>query len=315
MTIATPTRHDDMTETTIGIGDLATQEELRPFMERSNWQGARAIAFNWACLAGIFALVARWPNPFTILVGIVLLGGRQLAFAALMHDAGHGLLFASKRANRLVGQWFAAYPILSDQPRYMKGHRRHHALAGTDQDPDLGNYRSYPISAASFRRKVVRDLTGQTGWKALQATWRRGRTELRKAPWNGNALAGHAIVNGAMFAVLAAAGHPWLFLMWPAAYLTVYMLFARLRQVAEHGGTPNLYDLDPRKNTRTTYVRWWERPFLAPYNLNYHLEHHFLSAVPCYHLPRFHRFLKERGVYAETAFPRGYGELFAGLVR
>jgi len=309
--------HDviEATHGPIGIGDLATQEELRPFMQRSNWKGARAVAFNWLCLAVIFALVARWPNPLTIVVGIVLLGGRQLAFAALMHDAGHGLLFASKRANHLVGQWLAAYPILSDQPRYMKGHRRHHALAGTAQDPDLGNYRSYPITRASFRRKVLRDLTGQTGWRALQATWRRGRTELGKAPWNGNALAGHAIVNGAMFAVLAGAGHPWLFLMWPAAYLTVYMLFARLRQVAEHGGTPDLYDLDPRKNTRTTYVRWWERPFLAPYNLNYHLEHHFLAAVPCYNLPAFHRFLKERGAYADTPFPRGYGELFAGLVR
>jgi len=304
-----------MTETTIGIGDVATQEELRPFMERSNVRGAWAVAFNWLCIAAIFGVMARWTNPVTILAGIVLLGGRQLAFAALMHDAGHNLLFASRRANEVVGQWLAAYPILSDQPRYMKGHRRHHALAGTDRDPDLGNYRSYPISRASFRRKVLRDLTGQTGWKALKATWRRGRTELRKAPWNGNALAGHAIVHGALLAALAAGGHPWLFLTWPVAYLTTYMLFARLRQVAEHGGTPDLFDLDPRKNTRTTLARWWERPFLAPYHLNYHLEHHFLSAVPFHRLPAFHRFLADRGVYADTTFPRGYRELFAGLLR
>ena len=71
---------------------------------------------------------------------------------------------------------------------------------------------------------------------------------------------------------------------------------------------------DPRGNTRTTYVRWWERLFVAPYNLNYHLEHHILSAVPCYHLPAFHRFLKERGAYEGVRFPRGYGELFAGLI-
>ncbi|MGH0032489.1 MAG: fatty acid desaturase, partial [Myxococcota bacterium] len=181
--------------------------------------------------------------------------------------------------------------------------------------PDLPNYAAYPISKASFRRKVLRDLTGRTGWKALKATWRRGKADLGKAPWNGNALAGHAIVNGAMLAVLVATGNGWLYLMWPAAFLTTYMLIARLRQVAEHGATPDLYDLDPRKNTRTTYVRWYERPFLAPFHLNYHLEHHFRSDVPCYHLKAFHEFLKAKGVYRETHFPRGYVALFSGVLK
>ena len=295
------------------VTDVLSREELRLFTESSDWQGAKAVAFNWAFVAAIFAAVAAWPNVLTVLAGIALLGGRQLAFAALMHDCGHGSLFASKRANALVGQWLCAYPILSDQPRYMKGHRRHHALAGTDKDPDLPNYMSYPVTRQSLRRKIVRDLTGRTGWKALRATWRRGRSDLWKAPWNGNALLGHAIVNGAMFGVLLATGHGLLFLMWPAAYVTAYMLIARLRQVAEHGAVPDLYDLDPRKNTRTTHVRAWERLFLAPYNLNYHLEHHFLASVPCYRLKQLHHFLADKGIYAETDFPRGYYDLFSRL--
>ena len=160
----------------------------------------------------------------------------------------------------------------------------------------------------------MRDLTGQTGWKALRATWRRGRTELGRAPWNGNALAGHVIVNGAMLGVLALAGQPLLYLMWPAAYLTSYMLIARLRQIAEHGAVPDLLDPDPRANTRTTHVRWWEKLFVAPFNLNYHLEHHFHSNVPCYRLKDFHEFLKARGIYDETEFPNGYAELFSKVV-
>lgn len=296
------------------LSDIATREELSAFSQRSNRKGAAAVAFNWAFIAAIFYGVALWPNPLTVLVGVALLGGRHLAFAALMHDCGHGILFTTAVANDIVGQWLCSYPILSDLHRYARGHQKHHAFAGTDRDPDLPNYQSYPITKASFRRKVVRDLTGQTGWKALRATWRRGRTELGRAPWNGNALAGHMVVNGFMFAVLYLAGHPLLYFMWPAAFLTSYMLIARLRQVAEHGAVPDLFDRDPRENTRTTYVRWWEKLFVAPYNLNYHLEHHIRASVPCYNLEAFHVFLKAKGLYDETHFPKGYGELFRRVI-
>ena len=260
------------------ITDVATREELAPFTERSQSKAIGYVAFNWAFIAAIFCGVAAWTNPLTILVGIALLGGRQLAFAALMHDCGHRALFPGDRANAVIGQWLCAYPILSDVHRYAAGHQKHHAFAGTRKDPDLPNYQAYPITKESLHRKIVRDLTGRTGWKALRAAWRRGRTELAKAPWNGNALAGHAIVNGAMFAVLHAFGEGLLYAMWPAAYLTSYMLIARLRQVAEHGAVPDLFDLDPRMNTRTTLVRWWEKLFVAPFHLNYHLEHMFCHA-------------------------------------
>ncbi len=137
---------------------------------------------------------------------------------------------------------------------------------------------------------------------------------MKKAPWNGNTLVGHAIMNGALFAVLFAFGEGLLYLMWPVAFLTTYMLIARLRQVAEHGAVPDHYDVDPRRNTRTTLVRWWEQPFVAPFHLNYHLEHHIQANVPCYNLPAFHRFLESKGVFEQTEFPHGYRELFAKTV-
>jgi fatty acid desaturase len=301
-------------ENEMKITDVLSREELAPFIERNDFKAISYIAFNWAFIAAIFSAVAMWTNPLTILAGIALLGGRQLACAALEHDCGHRMLFSSKRANAILGQWLCAYPIYSDQPRYAAGHQKHHAFAGTREDPDLPNYQAYPVSRESFRRKVIRDLTGQTGWKAVRATWQRGKLDLSKAPWNGNALAGHAIMNGLLFAVLFAFGEGLLFLMWPVAYLTTYMLIARLRQVAEHGAVPDLFDLDPRMNTRTTIVRWWEKLFVAPFHLNYHLEHHFQSNVPCYNLPAFHRYLKSKGVYDETEFPVGYRELYATTV-
>jgi fatty acid desaturase len=310
--VATPQERPD--RKIFRITDYVKPSELNRFAERSTARAVRMVAFNWAMIALIFAGVALWTNPLTILLGIVLLSGRMLGFAALMHDCGHNNLFPSPRANALVGQWLCAYPVLTDVHRYAAGHRRHHALAGTREDPDLPNYQAYPITRESFRRKVKRDLTGRTAWKILKAIWRGGRSHLGEAPWKGNFIAGYAIVNGAMFAVLLATGHGWLYLMWPAAYMTVYMLILRLRQVAEHGAVPDLYDPDPRLNTRTTHVGWWERPLFGPFNLNYHLEHHIHAGIPCYRLKDFHRFLRARGFYDETHFPSSYGELFEEVV-
>ena len=50
---------------------------------------------------------------------------------------------------------------------------------------------------------------------------------------------------------------------------------------------------DPLRNTRTTHANFLERLFIAPYYVNYHLEHHLLFYVPCYNLPRVHRILSE----------------------
>jgi len=295
------------------ITDAISPSELRTWSARSDWHGTRVLIANWAMIAAIFAGVALWTNAFSILVGIFLLGGRQLGLAVLMHECGHGSLFANHRANEIAGQWLCAYPVMTDMHRYAKGHLGHHRFAGTPQDPDLPNYQSYPVSSASFRRKVVRDLTGQTGFKLVM-----GRFENRDALFGSqlsqSGTGGFAVVNLALFCVLFAFGHGALVLMWPAAYLTTYLLFARLRQVAEHGGVPDLFDADPRRNTRTTYARWWERICVAPNFVNYHLDHHFAAGVPCYRLRGFHQLLKERGVYDTTAIPMGYPAVFREVV-
>ena len=40
------------------IGDVATREELAPFTRKSDWEGAKLVAWNWASIAAIFAVVA-----------------------------------------------------------------------------------------------------------------------------------------------------------------------------------------------------------------------------------------------------------------
>jgi len=290
------------------ITDAVSPTELRRWCTPDDWQGARLVAANWMVIALIFAGVALWTNPFSVVLGIVLLGGRQLGLAVLMHECGHGILFANRRANHWVGQWLCAYPVLTDMERYAAGHFEHHRYAGTDRDPDLPNYQAYPISRDSFRRKVVRDITGQTGFKLLAGRFKNADA-LFGSQLGSSGTGGFVIVSLVMFAVLHAFEHGALYWMWPVAFLTSYLLFARLRQIAEHGGVPDLFDPDPRRNTRTTIPSWWERIFVAPNFVNYHLEHHLAAAVPCYRLRDFHTLLQERHVYDSTSFPTSYASV------
>ena len=66
---------------------------------------------------------------------------------------------------------------------------------------------------------------------------------------------------------------------------------------------------DPFLNTRTIRTRWWERLFLAPNGVAYHLEHHLLMTVPASNLPRLHRMLQQRGLLAGAQIEDGYAAL------
>src|SRR5438445_11345399 len=117
-------------------------------------------------------------------------------------------------------------------------------------------------------------------------------------------LRGVTITNAALLAGLLVCGHPALYLLWVAAWLTTYSLVMRIRSIAEHGMVPD--PADDFRNTRTTLARWWERLLIAPNRVNYHLEHHLLMTVPHYNLARMHRWLRDRGALGDACVEESY---------
>ena len=80
---------------------------------------------------------------------------------------------------------------------------------------------------------------------------------------------------------------------------TWLVLIMRIRSIAEHHaieGPDSAYPL-----TRTTRATWLERIFLAPKNVNYHIEHHFFPSVPFYRLPELHAILMSKPGFREGA--------------
>ena len=46
----------------------------------------------WATILAAGALFVLWPNPFTLILAVMVIGARQLGLAILMHDAAHAAL-------------------------------------------------------------------------------------------------------------------------------------------------------------------------------------------------------------------------------
>jgi fatty acid desaturase len=291
---------------------VLTRDEVRELQRMRDARSWMSLALNWGIVFGAFALVAVWPNPLTIVLALFLIGGRQLGFAVFMHDASHYALFSDRKVNDWVGNWLAAYPIWGDLHPYRPYHVQHHAHTWTERDPDLGLATPFPITRDSFWRKVWRDLSGQTGWKRALFTLKRdlgasqGKVRRRDgAGWRR--LKGVVITNAVLFGILAGAGHPLLYLLWVVAWLTTYSLIMRIRAIAEHSMVPDASN--PMQNTRTTLASWWERLFIAPNRVNFHLEHHLLMRVPHYNLPRMHAMLRDRGALDDALVAKGYWDV------
>ncbi|MDG1065780.1 MAG: fatty acid desaturase family protein [Luminiphilus sp.] len=295
---------------------LLSAEERLALTRPSDLVGFGLVLKNWGLIFLLLGLAAHYPGAVTALLVLVLLPGRQLGLAVLMHEAGHGSLFATPALNGFVGQWLCALPTLGDLPSYAAGHLEHHRKVGTDEDPDLVNYAAYPISTKSFGRKIFRDLTGQTGAKLLVSLFKGGAGNMNRAQVQGRALLlKQVLVQVALFLSLYALDWGWTWLLWFVTFMTTYMLVIRVRQIAEHGAVPDLYSLDPRGNTRTVEASYWQRFLVAPHGVNFHLEHHFMAAVPCYRLPHLRRLLRARGYFDNTPVFLGYGAVFKKVLQ
>jgi fatty acid desaturase len=292
--------------------EALSPEDRRELLTMNDWRSWLSIGLDWAVVGAAFALVATHPNPVTILLAIALIGGRQLGFAILMHEAAHRILLRDRRWNDWVGNWLCAYPVYLDVHPYRNYHLKHHAKTWTADDPDLPLVTPFPVTRASLKRKIWRDLSGRTGWKRLKYTL---KGDLGMSPGIGQrtsnpgwrSFRGMVVTNLVLLGLLTIAGHPALYLLWVAAWFTTNSLVTRIRSIAEHAMVPD--PSDELRQTRTTLAHWWERVFVAPNRVNYHLEHHLLMTVPHYNLPRMHRLLRERGVLDAACVTRGYRQV------
>lgn len=277
--------------------DYFSPDEWAPLARRSAWKGPALIAHAWLVIAAAAAMAMAF--PITIPLAVMIIGARQLGLAILMHDASHGALHPNLKVNDWLGEHLTPGGLV----QYRTYHLGHHRFAQQAEDPDLGLSAPFPITPLSLRRKIVRDLTGQTHFKQRWAPLFK-RIANRKPGESALGIVAKFVRSRPRFfigaavtiAVTAPFGYWWAWpVLWWLPSATWLPLVTRLRNIAEHACIAK-DEPDPLHHARTTRAGLIERMFLAPYYVNYHCEHHMFMHVPCYNLPRVHRLLKAQGV-------------------
>ena len=283
--------------------DYFTPDEWAKLSARSRWRGLALVAHGWAVIGLTMVAGVLW--PITIPLGIMIIGTRQLGLAVLQHDAAHGALHPNLKINDGVAEWLCSPGV----QRYRDYHLQHHKYAQQAEDPDLVLSAPFPISPTSLRRKIIRDLTGQTFLKQ-----RFGLLSARKPGqplWpvlKAQALRQKRLLisNGLGLLAFSLAGYAWVYVaLWLVPMATWFPLVTRLRNIAEHALVAK-NEPDPLRHARTTRANLIERALIAPYWVNYHAEHHMFMHMPCWSLPKAHKLLTAKGTTHGMEMAPGY---------
>lgn len=283
--------------------------ELRAELRRiDDLRNVGAIALAWVQAVVTIGAAVVIGHPLAYVAGIVLMGPVFARFAIIGHEAAHKLLFTDKRWNDLVGRWLVAYPAFVPLDAYRRGHVAHHKEEFGPHEPDMNLYVGYPISRRSFRRKLVRDAVGISGWKNLKPLL------LALRPGSSTRAVAMRIVacQVVLLAIATLLGRPWLYpLMWLLPWMTSWRVINRLRAVAEHGGMER--SRDRRRTTHHVRQSRLANFWLVPLNTGWHLAHHVDMGVPWRRLPELHAELVASGwVTPDLEYPN-YRSLWRAL--
>ena len=292
--------------------DLLDKHQLSQIREKNDFRNIFALCLDWGLIVFGLSIFYYYPSALTFISAVILIGSRQFALAVLVHDGAHNLLFSNLKVNDFFSQWLCAYPIFQDNRVYRPYHLKHHRFTETEDDPDLALSAPFPITKISFFRKVLRDLTGITGFRrysqaliSILKTDGDNLPDRLKGIWFK--IHGFLITNILIFLAISFFFHWSLyFLLWWLPAFTYYSLIIRIRNIAEHCVTSGSTDLD---NTRTTLTNPIVRFLMAPHRVNYHLEHHLFMMCPWYNLPKAHKMMIQNGYKDKMCIENSYRDV------
>jgi fatty acid desaturase len=276
------------------VKDLSTVNQLESIV---------AIGSEWLLIALAMALYVRFPNPVVLVLVVMWIGARQHALAVLMHEGAHYHLFKNRKLNEVVSEVLLSWPLFVTTRAYRGSHFAHHRHVNTERDPDFMRKQHdewmFPKSWRALAWLLFKDVAAlNTHQQILEATDLSDQKEGNQA---GKDYYGILRVSfyGAV-AVVLTYFHLWtmFLLLWMLPTLTWLKMILRIRSIAEHFAIDNDHVYT---RTRTTLPSLFEKWFVAPRNVNYHLEHHLYPSVPFSRLPALHTLLmKDEGFQSKA---------------
>jgi fatty acid desaturase len=293
------------------IPRLLTKEEIRDLSRIDSVKFTAAALLEFGLIVAAVWISVTWWNPVIYALAVVVIGSRINGLGALMHDAAHYRGYANRELNDFVGE-LLALPTSSSMAGYRNTHFAHHRELNSSNDPDW--QRNVGLVEFEFpappRRMLMYIAQYLSGLKTGTAVFGFHKNkETRDIP-AAIARARLAFFAGLLMASIAFGFWKLLLLYWVIPLLTVFLAIRYIRSVAEHYAVEHENVLN---ESRTVLAPRWQLWLIAPWGLNYHLEHHLFPGVPCFRLGELHRLLMTREPYPQLAhITHGY---FSGLLR
>jgi fatty acid desaturase len=274
-----------------GMPVRALRDELRSI---PNARNAVAVVATLLQSFGVVIAAAVINTWWSYLLAFFLMARGHVCLNILGHEAAHRLLFSNRRINDIVGRFLSASSFTA-MLAYRRAHFAHHRDELGPDEPDMSLYAGYPISKASWHRKLRRDLTGESAYKNFKVLFVAARHRKTEA----------LLILGLQAAMLTASivfMRPFAYLVWVLSWSTLWKFSNRLRAIAEHGGMER--SRDRRRTTHVIRQSWLARYWMVPYHTGWHLAHHADMAVSWTKLPRLHDELVASGwITPEIEYP------------
>jgi fatty acid desaturase len=224
--------------------------------------------------------------PAKVALGFVLALLAQRALQTLVHHLSHDLLTRNRALNDALGNFLVAGLIGMRVQSYRRIHFVHHAENGSVSDPEFIDFSTVREKGGLARYIAHYALGGELlalVRKYYFSTGSKERTGITQ-------MAHIALCQLFLIALFGWAAQAWyLYLVWLYVAVSWSPMLSRLRFLVEHPG------MDDR--TVSTVGPWHEVLLFAPYQFNYHFEHHAWPALPPYRLHRAHDELRAAGYF------------------
>ena len=102
--------------------EILDQDQIQWLREKSDFRGISLLFHAWAVVFLTVFLFSLFPNVLTFFIAVLIIAGRQLGLAILMHEGAHGLIVNKTKSNDRLSQWICAFPVWLDTYGYRHYH-------------------------------------------------------------------------------------------------------------------------------------------------------------------------------------------------
>lgn len=250
---------------------------------KADWMNFGLVIFEWFLILFCIYINSQFFSLPLIILSIFFVGTRIHALGILMHEASHFNLNSNRKWNDWITKILITLPALLSLNSYRDSHLTHHKYSQTEMDPTFT--RKTGISVFDFPKKnslvfvceLFSILLFRGAFLAIKDLSRNRRSGAKGSRYE--LLIGLLLIA----TIFVFGGGPLFLLFWILPLLTVLPLLNHWRTISEHSSLP-----DCAEKTRTVIYHPITAWFIAPYNVNYHLEHHLFPGAPWYQLKELH---------------------------